>query len=141
MDLSDALLVVLALLAFAGVIALVRLVGRRERELERVRGSRHREAEKRLQAETELAEFRERQAELERSPLLGRTVIANTPRPDDRAIRGVVARELDDGGLLLQGAVYLDPAGDPSNPGIREVPAGELVVPRISFAQIIYPSE
>lgn len=134
----------LVLLAVAAVCAIAALVAYRRghrAELERVRASRHREAERRHRLELELADARAARADLERSPLLGRTVIANTPRPDDRAIRGVVARELDGGGLLLQGAVYLDPAGDPSNPGIREVPAGELVVPRVSFAQIIYPSE
>lgn len=136
----------LVLIVVAAVCAIAALVAYRRghrAELERVRASRHREAERRHRLELELADARERQAAEAARPLVGRTVIANTPRPDDRSIRGVVARELENGygGLVLQGAVYLDPSGDPSNPGVREVSAGELVVPRVSFAQIIYPSE
>lgn len=134
----------LVLIVVAAVCAIAALVAYRRghrAELERVRASRHREAERRHRLELELADARERQAAEAARPLVGRTVIANTPRPDDRSIRGVVVRELEGNGLVLQGAVYLDPSGDPNNPGIREVPAGELVVPRYSFAQIIYPSE
>lgn len=98
---------------------------------------------------TERAACRERVAELEgelaaraASPLEGELVIVNTPAPDDQSIRGVVVRELNDGGLLLAGAVYLERVT--ARGGLEEVQerhVGDVIVPSYSFAQRVPSSE
>lgn len=69
-----------------------------------------------------------------RPSLEGRRVIVNTPKPDDQAIRGVVVQELEDGGYALAAAEYLEPAQGGT---IREVKAGDVIVPRASWIQLV----
>lgn len=79
-------------------------------------------------------------AELTASPIVGKVVVVNTPRPDDQSIRGVVTRELEDGGVVLTAAVVLetvvDRAGESS---VEERPAGDVVVRRVSWVQELPP--
>lgn len=74
-----------------------------------------------------------------RRPILeGKLLLVNTPKPDDQTLQGVCRAELAGGGLLLEGAVYIDRVpvrGGGEEP--REVPAGTVVLPRYSFAQIV----
>lgn len=84
----------------------------------------------------------ELEAERAASPLVGRTVVVNTPRPDDQALRGVVTRELEDGGVVLAGAAYLDRVEVRGGGAeVREVPAGDVVVTRVAWVQLLNPQE
>lgn len=100
-----------------------------------------------LAALLHLLRQRARELELERasarsSPLVGRLVIANTPKPDDQAFRGVVTRELEGTGLVLTAATYLDrEVGKGGAETLREVPAGDVVIRRVAWAQIIPPPQ
>lgn len=75
-------------------------------------------------------------ARRDRRPLQGEHVIVNTPKPDDQSLRGFCVEELSRDRLRLTGAVYLEPDG---RSGVVEVPAGDVVVPAYSWAQVIPP--
>lgn len=73
--------------------------------------------------------------------LEGELVVVNTPRPDDQSVRGVVEQELDNGLLVLKGAVYLERIPGRGREEVREVSVGDVVVagPRLGgFAQVLY---
>jgi hypothetical protein len=120
------------LLIAAGLIVVAVLVYRdlRDRRLadavERAAARRH---------ELELAAL-ERGGELE-----GELVIVNTPRPDDQTLKGVCRRELASGGLVLEAAVYLERRPSRGSEEVDEVPAGDVVVPAYSFAQIVHRTQ
>lgn len=84
--------------------------------------------------------LRLRRLELERGRrrLEGELVVANTPRPDDQSIRGVVVRELDGGGLELRAAVYLERELERGAETVREVAAGDVVLPRVAWVQVLH---
>lgn len=91
----------------------------------------------RLDASERRAEAAEA-APARRPSLVGELVVVNTPQPDDQSLRGIVRHELDNGGLVLTAAVYIDREhgrGGESTP--VEVPAGDVYVPSYSWAQIV----
>lgn len=75
------------------------------------------------------------------SPLEGRTVVVNTPKPDDQAFRGVVLRDLKDDGVVLAAAVYLERESSREGETVREVPAGEVHVRRVAWTQLLNPTQ
>lgn len=71
------------------------------------------------------------------SSLVGQTVAANTRKPDDQTLHGVVREELPDGALLLAGAILLEPvpvAGGGTT--IRRTRVGDVRVRDVSWVQI-----
>lgn len=117
--------VILVLVAAAALLVLAAYLVRRER----------------LERETSRAAEASRLQALP-PPLLGHTVVVNTPRPDDRSIRGVVTRELDGGGVVLSAAViYNEVVGAGREAKVVEIPAGEVVVHHVAWFQILYPAD
>lgn len=67
------------------------------------------------------------EAALERpQPLVGRYVQLNTKRPDDQTLRGVCVEEFPDGSVMLAGAEYLEPGGNPLDAGQVYVPISSI---------------
>lgn len=58
-------------------------------------------------------------------PLAGRTVVVNTRRPDDQAVRGVLVAEHADR-VTLAGAVYLDGAHGRPVDGLVHIPVATI---------------
>lgn len=76
--------------------------------------------------------------ELKAGPLVGRLVSVNTPNPDDQSIKGVCARQLADGGLVLEAAVYMDTVrGRDQVVEVVERPIGTAIVRAYSWAQVL----
>lgn len=88
--------------------------------------------------ERELDEHLAELSALQAGPLVGRLVAVNTPNPDDQSIRGVCTRELEDGGLVLSPAVYMDTVRTRGGElQVQERPMAAAVIPRYAWAQII----
>lgn len=112
---------------------------KRDRDVARLKGELD---ATRLQRDYSTRQRDELNAELERlhaGPLVGKVVSVNTPAPDDQSFRGVCVRELADGGVVLTAAVYLDTVRSRGELVVEERPAGDVVVRRYSWAQIINP--
>lgn len=117
-------------------------LGRERDALERVTRTLEDVDAHRTALEAELVKANAELAEHRRSPLEGELVIVNTPRPDDQSIKGVCVRDLGRaGGMVLEAAVYLDRGIEHGREVPREVPAGDVVVDRYSWAQIVRRTE
>lgn len=63
------------------------------------------------------------------SRLEGELVLVNTPRPDERAYRGLVVRELPAGELELRGAEELERVPTRGGEDVRALRVGDAIVP------------
>lgn len=76
--------------------------------------------------------------------LVGKTVVVNTPKPDDQSFRGVVREELATGELVLGAAIYYERRwGRGGQEVAAEVVVGDVVVrgPKLgAWIQVLYPA-
>jgi hypothetical protein len=115
-----------------GDLALEAIAGRQRLELEREQLAAMRDRLHAMRARIAAVE-----EEVASSALVGELVVVNTPKPDDQTLRGVCTRELKSGGLVLEAAVYLEREWSKGAEVAREVPAGDVVVPAYSWAQVV----